>query len=158
SSIRVVKAFAQEKYEKRRFEEESLESVELTLRAKKLKAGLSPLVDVIVAIGGASVLWYGANLVLSGELSAGSMVLFLQYLGKLYAPIRGLSKLPETFSKPSLAFERIQEVMDIEFQPAQEFKFRVPDFQGLIEFDHVTFGYRPDRMILKDVSFTIQPG
>ncbi len=158
SSIRVVKAFAQEKYEKRRFAEESLESVELTLRAKALKAGLSPLVDVIVALGGAAVLWYGARLVISGTINMGSMVLFLQYLGKLYSPIRGLSKLPETFSKPSIAFERIKEVMDLELQPAQEFKFRVPEFQGLIEFDQVSFGYRPDRMILKEISFAIQPG
>ena len=93
-----MKAFAQEKYEKRRFEEESLESVELTLRAKALKAGLSPLVDVIVAVGGASVLWYGVRLVLNHTIDLGVMVLFLNYLGKLYSPIRGLSKLPETFS------------------------------------------------------------
>jgi ATP-binding cassette, subfamily B, bacterial len=158
TSIRVVKAFAQEKYERRRFADESLESVELTLRAKALKAGLSPLVDIIVAIGSAVVLWYGSRLVLEGTLSPGSLVLFLAYLGKLYAPIRGLSKLPDTFSKPSIAFERIQEVMDLELQPAQEFRFRVPSFQGLIEFDHISFGYRPDRMILNDVSFTIHPG
>jgi subfamily B ATP-binding cassette protein MsbA len=158
TSIRVVKAFAQEKYERRRFADESLESVELTLRAKALKAGLSPLVDIIVAIGSAAVLWYGSRLVLEGTLSSGSLVLFLAYLGKLYAPIRGLSKLPDTFSKPSIAFERIQEVMDLEFQPTQEFRFRVPLFQGLIEFDRVSFGYIPDRPILKDVSFTIHPG
>ena len=55
SSIRVVKAFASEDYERTRFERESMESVELTLRAKALKAGLSPAVDVIVAIGSAIV-------------------------------------------------------------------------------------------------------
>jgi subfamily B ATP-binding cassette protein MsbA len=158
SSIRVVKAFAREKYEKDRFAEESMETVELTLRAKSLKARLSPVVDIIVACGSALVLWYGAHLVQNETLSAGNLVLFLAYLGKLYSPIRGLSKLPDTFSKPSIAFERIQEVMDIEYKPPQEYTFRAPDFQGLIEFDHVAFGYRKDRMILKDVSFRIDPG
>src|ERR1051326_826015 len=158
SSIRVVKAFAREKYEKQRFVEENMESVKLTLRAKALKAGLSPVVDIIVACGGALVLWYGSRLVLGGRLSPGDLVLFLAYLGKLYSPIRGLSKLPDTFSKPAIAFERIQEVMDIEYKPPQDFSFRAPDFQGLIEFENVSFGYRKDRLTLKDVSFRIEPG
>ena len=158
SSIRVVKAFATERYEKKRFAEESIESVDLAMRAKALKAGLSPIVDVIVAAGGALVLWYGTHLVIGQTLSKGSLVLFLAYLGKLYAPIRGLSKLPETFAKPAIAFERIQEVMDMEVKPAQPYEFRAPPFQGLVEFNKVNFGYRPDRPILKDVSFRIEPG
>jgi ATP-binding cassette, subfamily B, bacterial len=158
SSIRVVKAFSSEKYEKQRFMEDSMETVELTLRAKALKARLSPIVDIIVATGSALVLWYGGRLVLQGTIQTGDLVIFTYYLGKLYAPIRGLSKLPDTLSKPAIAFERIQEVMDIEIKPAQEFSFRAPDFQGLIEFEEVNFGYRPDRLILKDVSFRIEPG
>jgi ATP-binding cassette subfamily B protein len=158
SSIRVVKAFSSEKYEKQRFMEDSMETVELTLRAKALKARLSPIVDIIVATGSALVLWYGGRLVLQGTIETGDLVIFTYYLGKLYAPIRGLSKLPDTLSKPAIAFERIQEVMDIEIKPPQEFSFRAPDFQGLIEFEDVNFGYRPDRLILKDVSFRIEPG
>src|SRR5207244_2681702 len=84
SSIRVVKAFAREKYEKQRFVEESMESVELTLRAKALKAGLSPVVDVIVAGGGALVLWYGGRLVLERTLGADDLIMFIWYVGKLY--------------------------------------------------------------------------
>jgi ATP-binding cassette subfamily B protein len=71
SSIRVVKAFAREDYEQRRLEEESLEGVEIALRARKLKARLAPLVEIIVAVGTGLVLWFGARMVLSGSLSAG---------------------------------------------------------------------------------------
>src|SRR5207248_5783500 len=110
SSIRVVKAFAREKYEKKRFKEASMETVELALRARALKAGLSPGVQLITAFGTALVLWYGARLVLASELTLGGLTTFLAYLGKLYSPIRGLSKLPDSFSKPAIAFERIQEV------------------------------------------------
>jgi len=159
SSIRVVKAFAREKYEKRRFKEVSMESVELALRARALKAGLSPGVQIITAAGTALVLWYGARLTLAGTLTAGDLLLFLAYLGKLYAPIRGLSKVPDSFSKPAIAFERIQEVMDVEIKsPDREQPRKAPEFQGRIEFDNVSFGYAPDRMILKDVSFTIESG
>ena len=159
SSIRVVKAFASEEFERKRFERESMASVELTLRAKALKAGLSPAVDVIVAIGSAAVLWYGARLALQGTLTAGSLIVFLVYLGKLYSPIRGLSKLPDTFSKPAVAFERIQEVMDVEVKSPDRTKpHKAAPFIGLIEFEDVSFSYRPDRPILQHVSFRIEPG
>src|SRR5437773_12450130 len=81
SSIRVVKAFAREDYEVKRLEEESLEGVEIALRARGLKAKLTPIVDIIVAVGPCLVLWFGARLVLQGALSAGSLVVFILYLG-----------------------------------------------------------------------------
>jgi ATP-binding cassette, subfamily B, bacterial len=159
SSIRVVKAFASENYEKKRFERESIESVELTLRAKALKAGLSPAVDVMVAIGSSVVLWYGARLALAGTLTPGDLIVFLVYLGKLYSPIRGLAKLPDTFSKPAVAFERIQEVMDVEVKdPDRQKAHKAAPFVGLIEFEDVSFGYHPDRPILQDINFRIEPG
>src|SRR5215510_2330282 len=140
SSIRVVKAFAQEKYEKQRFKEVSLESVELALRARALKAGLSPGIRVMTAIATALMMWYGARMVLQGALQPGTLVLFLAYLGKLYSPIRGLSKLPDTFSKPAVAFERIQEVMDVEVKaPGLEKPRKAPDFVGRLEFESVSF-------------------
>ncbi len=159
SSIRVVKAFAREKYEKRRFKEVSLETVELALRARALKAGLSPGIRVMTALGTALMMWYGARLVIEGTLPPGTLVLFLAYLGKLYSPIRSLSKLPDTFSKPAIAFERIQEIMEVELtNPNRQKPHKAPDFQGRIEFENVSFGYTPDRLILKDVSFTIESG
>src|SRR5712675_1359308 len=80
TSIRVVKAFAREEYEQRRLAEESLESVEIALRARSLKAKLPPLVDMIVAAGTCLVLWFGARMAMDGTLSAGSLVTFIWYL------------------------------------------------------------------------------
>jgi ATP-binding cassette subfamily B protein len=160
SSIRVVKAFAQEKYEKRRFREVSLETVELALRARALKAGLSPGIRVMTALATALMMWYGARMVLvDGTLTPGTLVLFLAYLGKLYAPIRGLSRLPDTFSKPAIAFERIQEILDVEIKsPGLQKPHKAPQFIGRIEFDNVNFSYAPDRPILKDINLMIEPG
>jgi subfamily B ATP-binding cassette protein MsbA len=116
SSMRVVKAFAREDYEQRRFEQESLESVETGLRARSLKAKLSPLVEVIVAVGTCLVIWYGARLALAGSLTPGVLIVFFLYLGKMYKPMRELSKMTDTFSKAAVGFERIREVLDTERQ------------------------------------------
>src|SRR6266496_4814143 len=83
SSIRVVKAFAREEFEQRRLEEESLESVETALKARSLKAKLSPMVEIIVAMGTSLVLFFGARMVLAGSLAPGSMIVFIWYLGKM---------------------------------------------------------------------------
>jgi subfamily B ATP-binding cassette protein MsbA len=159
SSIRVVKAFAREDYEQRRLEEESLESVEIALRARALKSRLSPLVEIIVGIGTSLVLWYGARMVLSGALAAGSLIVFISYLGKMYKPMQDLSKMTDTYAKASVAYERIQEVLQSEREvkdlPGAR---RAPQLKGDIEFDHVTFGYEPNQPILKHISFKIEAG
>src|SRR5258708_40103607 len=90
SSIRVGEAFAREDYEQRRLEEESLEGVEIALRARKLKARLAPLVQIIVAIGTSLVLWFGARMVLNRSFSVGGRILCIMYLVKMYKPMQEL--------------------------------------------------------------------
>jgi subfamily B ATP-binding cassette protein MsbA len=159
SSIRVVKAFAREDYEVRRLEEESLEGVELALRARSLKAKLSPIVDILVAVGSCLVLWFGAHLVLRGSLSAGAMVVFILYLGKMYKPMQELSKMTDTYSKAAVGYERIVEVLETDKEVKDSRRaIRAPRFRGSIEFEHVSFNYVPDTPILDDVSFKIEPG
>ena len=157
SSIRVVKAFAREDYEVKRLEEQGLEGVEIALRARSLKAKLTPLVDVIVAIGTALVLWFGARLVLNGSLSAGSLVVFILYLGKMYKPMQELSKMTDTYSKAAVGYERIREVLEVDKQVKDLPRaIRAPRFKGEIEFENVSFSYVPETPILRDVSFTIE--
>lgn len=159
TSIRVVQAFAREDYEQQRFESESLANVEAGLEARSIKATLSPIVEVIVAIGTCLVLGYGARLALAGQLSAGVLIVFMLYLGKMYKPMRDLSKMTDTVSKAVVGYERIHEVLEIEScvrdlpgaRPA-------PKFKGRINFDHVSFSYGGDTQVLKDVSFTIEAG
>jgi ATP-binding cassette, subfamily B, bacterial len=159
SSMRVVKAFAREDYEQKRLEQESLESVEISLQARSIKAKLAPLVEVIVACGTALAVWFGSRLVLAGALSPGSLLVFLLYLGKMYKPMRELSKMTDTFSKAAVGWERIQEVLETESQvPDRRGALTAPRFRGRIEFDGVDFSYGPDQEILKDIHLTIEPG
>jgi ATP-binding cassette, subfamily B, bacterial len=159
TSIRVVKAFAREDYEQERFEEKSLENVETALKARSLKAKLAPMVEVIVAIGTCFVLGYGARLVLHGNLSAGVLIVFLLYLGKMYKPMRDLSKMTDTVSKATVGYERIQEVLEIESKVRDLPRAKkAPKFKGKIEFEHVSFSYDGSNPVLKDINLTIQPG
>ena len=159
TSIRVVKAFAREDYEQQRFDTESLANVEAGLQARSIKAKLAPFVEVIVACGTCLVLWYGARLALAGELSAGVLVVFMLYLGKMYKPMRELSKMTDTVSKAMVGYERIQEVLEIESRVRDLRGSRqAPRFKGQIAFSHVDFSYDGGKQALKDVSLTIEAG
>jgi len=154
-----VKAFAREDYEQRRLEEESLESVDLTLQARSLKAKLSPLVEILVACGTSLVLWYGARMALAGTLSAGDLIVFIWYMGKMYKPMQELSKMTDAFSKASIGYERIREVLFTEDEVRDRLWSKpAPRFKGRIEFDNVSFSYSPESPILKDIHFQIEPG
>jgi subfamily B ATP-binding cassette protein MsbA len=159
SSIHVVQAFAREDYEEKRFESESVENVQAAVQAKGLKAKLSPITQVIVAVGTSLVLGYGARRVLSGELSVGVLIVFLLYLGKMYKPMRDLSKMSDTISKAVVARERMLEVLNVDSRvrdlPGAK---RAPRFKGGIEFSRVTFGYDDGTAVLNDVSLRIDPG
>jgi subfamily B ATP-binding cassette protein MsbA len=159
ASVRVVKAFAREDFEESRLDQQSQESVALSLRARSMKARLPPLVDILVAVGTCLVLWYGVRLVLEGSLTAGALLVFILYLGKMYKPMKDLAKTADTVSKAAVGFERIAEILNIERQVRDRPGARpAPPFKGRIEFAHVQFGYAPDRTVLRDVNLVVQPG
>ena len=159
SAVRVVRAFAREDYEQRRFEVESMESVDIALKARGLKAKLSPTVEMIVAVGTSLVLWFGARMVLDGSLSTGSLIVFVLYLSRMYKPMQELSKMADTFTKAAVAWERIGELLDTDRDIKDLPDAGIaPPLRGQIEFDHVSFHYNPKTPILNNMSFRIEPG
>jgi ATP-binding cassette, subfamily B, bacterial len=159
SSIHVVQAFARENYEDRRFEWESRQNVAAGLSARSTKAKLSPIVEVIVALGTCLVLGYGARLAVANRMSAGVLVVFLLYLGKMYKPMRDLSKMSDTVTKAAVGYERVQEMLRVESRIRDRPGARqAPRFTGLIEFDRVGFSYNAGKPALSDVSIRIEPG
>ncbi|MBI2688348.1 MAG: ABC transporter ATP-binding protein [Acidobacteria bacterium] len=159
TSIRVVKAFAREEYEQKRLEEQSLETVEAALKARSVKAKLTPLVEIIVAAGTSLVIWYGGRMALEGNLSPGSLIVFVSYLAKMYKPMQELSKMTDTYSKAVVGYERVVEVLetenDIKDPPRAK---NAPKFRGAIEFDSVSFAYVKDQPVLSNLSFRVEPG
>ena len=159
SSMRVVRAFGREEYEQRRLAEESLESVGIALRVRGLKVKLSPMVDMIIAAGTCLVVWFGGRMALAGSLSAGSLVIFIWYLGRMYKPMRELSKMTDAYSKAAVGYERIREVLDTDCEvrdlPGAR---RALAFRGKIELSNVSFGYEPNCRVLKQVSLLVESG
>ena len=103
-----------------------------------------------MAIGTCLVLWYGARLALAGKLSAGVLIVFLLYLGKMYKPMRDLSKMTDTVSKAMVGYERIQEVLDIDSRVRDARDARqAPRFKGRIEFAQVGFSYADGKEALR---------
>jgi ATP-binding cassette, subfamily B, bacterial len=159
SSMRVVKAFAREEHEERRLADESLGSIEIALRVRGMKVRLAPMVDLIIAVGTCLVLWVGGGMVVNGALSAGSLVLFVWYLGRMYKPMRELSKMTDSYTKAVVGYERIREVLEADHEVKDLPEARIaPGLRGTIEFHNVTFSYEPNRPILKRVNFLIEPG
>ena len=159
SAISVVKAFASEDYEQRRLVEESSESVQLALRARSLKAKLAPLIGIITAVGTAIVLWYGGALVLAKTLSAGSLIVFIWYLGRMYKPMQDFAKIADSLTKAAVAYERIGELLaatpSVQDQPGAQ---RAPSLRGDIELADVTFGYHADHPVLRNITLKANAG
>ncbi|HXE08719.1 MAG TPA: ABC transporter ATP-binding protein [Acidobacteriaceae bacterium] len=159
TSMRVVKAFAREDYEIRRFVGESQDAVEAALHARALKARLVPIVNIVTAIGTCAVLWFGARMAMSGQLQIGSMVVFLSYLGKMYKPMQEISKTMDTYSKAEVGYDRIQEILrngdEIHDEPGAR---PAPRFTGQIDLVHVDFAYKEDEQVLKDVNMHVEAG
>jgi subfamily B ATP-binding cassette protein MsbA len=120
---------------------------------------LSPVVDIVVATGTCLMLGYGARMAMADELTPGILVVFLAYLRMMYKPMRDLSKMTDTVSKASVGFERIREILETE-SAVQDVPHarRARGFKGRIEFEHVSFGYTPEKLVLEDLSFMIDPG
>jgi ABC-type multidrug transport system fused ATPase/permease subunit len=158
-AIRVVKAFAQGGFERRRLDAKSRESVEAALYARRVRSLLGPVVTGLVAIGTAAVLWFGARLVLEGAMTVGALVVFMTYLGKLFRPIQDLARASTNVAQAAVGLERIRAVLDTDERlPRSPHARALADVKGRVEFRDVTFGYDPERPVLKNVSFTVEPG
>jgi subfamily B ATP-binding cassette protein MsbA len=159
SSARVVKAYTGEDFEEQRLDRESQAIVDLSLRVRSLKARLGPQVDVLVAVGTCIVLWFGVRLVLVNALTAGALLVFVLYLGKMYKPMKDLSKMSDTLSMAAVSFERVGELLSTESEVRERPDAkRAPRFKGRIEFSHVTFGYGPERLVLEDIDLVVEAG
>ncbi len=159
SSIRVVKAFTREDFEQQRFEEQSDQSLRAGLHSANLQAQFAPIIDIIGSMGTVLVLWLGVSEVLAGRLTAGELLVFMSYYRRMYSPLRQLAKLSNVTAKGSASAERVIELLNTEPDLRDSPTARpAPRLTGRVTFDHVNFGYEPDRLILHDISFEAGPG
>ena len=158
-SIRVTKAFGRQDIEVAHLEAASHATVVAALRARKIKSLMSPVVNIVVAICTAIVLWKGTSLIVAGAMTAGALTVYLAYLKKFFKPVKDLASMTSTVAQTTVALERIQAILSaddvIEERAGAIDPGRV---RGAISFDRISFGYDKDSPVLHEVSFDIKPG
>jgi len=159
TGLKVVKAFAQERREIERFEEQSQEVADAGVAGERLWTVIFTLIGLIVMLGTLIVMYVGGRDVLNGEMTLGTLVAFLAYLAMFFAPIRSLSMLLNWASRSLTAAERVFEVLDSQPEVVEsEDAVSIPSIEGRVEFRGVHFGYERHRPVLKDVSFDVPQG
>ena len=153
----VVKAFAQERAEIERFEDENNRWFDLSLRAARMQAINVPLLFLIANAGIVLIIWYGGTQVIRDQLTLGALVAFTTYLAQLIDPVRRLGLIIPAIAIAGASAERIFEILDTvpEVQDKDDAR-PLPTLNGYVRFEHVSFGYG-SRQVLKDINFEAQP-
>ncbi len=154
-----VQLFGQGQHAGRQFGRAAASSLEAEVAAARMKGRLERWVEVIVAAGTAAVLWFGATAVMTGTLTAGDLVVFAAYLRSMYRPTRRIATNWLQMSRATVSAERIVDLLRTEPAVREAPDARpAPPFVGMVEFDHVGFGYHAATPTLHDVSVRILPG
>ncbi|WP_353068355.1 ABC transporter ATP-binding protein [Tunturibacter empetritectus] len=158
-SIQAVKAFGQEETEQAQLKLVSQATVSAALKARSVKALLSPVVTITVALCTAVVLWRGAALILAKTMTVGELTVYLAYLAKFFKPVKDLATTTNAVAQAAVGAERIREILETDtIIPEKEDGLAPETVAGAIEFEHAAFGYDPETPILTDVSFKIGAG
>ena len=157
--MRIVKAFTAEEKEAARFAEINRGYYKANIRTVKRREALAGITDMISMLGGIIVLQIGGRAVMQGEISPGTVVLFLAALLSLSQPVKKLSRLHSINQQAMTAAQRVVGILSI--QPSVKEApgaVNLPRFRNEIGFEEIWFRYSPDRWVLEGVDFRIRSG
>ena len=158
-AMQIVQALSLERSFLDSFSGHNKKSLKQGVKGTKLAARLERTVDLLVAVSTALVMYFGARLVLSGELTAGALVVFLTYLKNALKPVRDFAKYTGRLAKAVAAGERVLDVFqqqpDIQDTPEA---VTAPPLRGEVRFESVRFAYEPNHPVLRGVAFEAMPG
>ena len=159
SGARVVKAFAQEDREVDKFNNRSRAMFQANLFVEQTSATIFPAINLVMTAG-SLVVWYaGGQNVIAGAITFGTLNMFLFYLGQLYGPLQGMTRIADWLSRALTAAERVFEVLDTEADVKDEADaVSLPRIDGSVEFKNVSFGYDKSRRVLENLDLVIAPG
>ena len=159
SSMLVVQAFGRERYEEEKFGEKSAATLDESIKTARLESASARSVDFISATGTFFVLVVGSLAALRGEITPGSVLIFVSYMNSIYNPIRSLAKLSSKISRAFVSAGRIAEILDTEpeIKDAPD-AIAAENLRGDIEFKNVVFHYGNGKTILQDINFRVPAG
>lgn len=156
SGARLVRAFAREATEERRFDAKNREFRRRNLRLARLNALYFPLLQALVGSGFAAVLWVGGRKILTGELTVPRYVEFTLYLTELVWPAIALGWVVNLWQRGTASWNRMAELWAAEPLPAESAEGPLPE--GPLDVKGLTYGYDGGAPVLRDVSLTVEPG
>lgn len=162
SGMLVIQIFGREKIEAEKFRNINDLHRGANIRSILYYSIFFPVVEIISAIAIALLIWYGTGNILEGRLTFGALVAFLMYIQMFFRPIRMLADQFNTLQLGMVSADRIFKILDTqEFIPdtgrigKAEMPFQEP---VEIEFENVSFGYKAEEPVLKNISFRVAPG
>ena len=159
SSIKIVKSFTRENYERERFKKEIETAFERAVDKLKISSFFGPFILSLTFMVSAVLIWYGGYQVMSGVTTPGELAAFFLYALIVAGPIGTFVRLYTQIQEASGAIRRVYEILDT--VPAidnPENPIFLENITGRIQFENVSFGYRQEFKILHNISFDVQPG
>jgi ATP-binding cassette subfamily B protein len=159
AAIREMKAFGSEPYEHGRLRSKSEERLDAGYELTRVQSRFVRIVDVIGALGTASVLVVGVFRVSSGAIGPGELIVMVSYASKVYKPLRTIAREVSRISRSMARAERITEILAADDVLAERpGAYDGPRARGALELDSVSFSYEPGRPTLQDVSLRTEAG
>lgn len=142
------------------YDEKVLANLKTHLTSARYAQIMVPIVDTLTGIAMATVIVVGGSMVLDRSLDIGVMVAFLFYIQRFFDPIRSLTMQYSVMQRAMASGQRVSEVLDVPLDVKDKAGAvaLLADMEGSVEFRNVTFGYRENQPVLKNVSFRVNPG
>ncbi|MER3493408.1 MAG: protein tyrosine phosphatase [Mastigocladus sp. ERB_26_2] len=158
-AIKIVQALSLQDMLENTFFSHNRQSLKDSAKAQRLAAGLERMVELLVGVSIALVLWRGVQLVLRQSLTPGDLLVFVNYLRIAFKPMRQLAKYTGQIAKATASGERVLDVLDIvpDIRDARG-AIEAPPLKGTVQFKNVSFAYEQNKSILKDLSFVVYSG
>lgn len=159
TGMKVIQIFKKEDKISSQFDDINKEYLEISKKEIKLFAIFRPSIEIIKSLGIATIIYYGGGQVVSNVIEFGVLYAFIDYLQRFFQPILDLTEKYNILQSAMASSERIFSVLDDKSTIENPKKpVKIHNFKGKIEFKNVWFAYEKDNWVLKDVSFTINPG
>jgi len=155
----VIRAFAQEHSEKKRFEDDSERLFTTNMRRILIQSLNQSITGTLVGVSPLIVVCFGGYRVITGAMTVGELIAVTMYLSPLYLPLQRFSELNVVYANAMAALDRIYEVMDEEPEIVDvPGAVDLPQIRGEVEFDNVSFSYDQKCPVLHGVTFHVEPG
>ena len=158
SGMKVIKSFVREKKSYEEFQETQDKNIKANIHALRISSIYQPFVLLTRVVGTALILWFGSLMVVSGEITIGTIIAFMEYQFQYFMPLMDLVVVYDQYQSAMAAIERMFDIIDTEVEvqdPAESEAVKIKTINDVV-FENVSFGYDPNIHVVRNVSFTLE--